>query len=144
MSYKRLAQAQLTGEHGTITVYFNPKELSVEKQVQWTQKEGAVSDEPPQEFTKPTPATLTVTLHFDRYEDGGSALDDFNAMMKLANIGSQKRPPLYKFVYGSFVFEGVTESLSTKMTMFDRSGKPVRMEATLKMKKASKALTGRG
>jgi hypothetical protein len=144
VSYTRLAQAQLTGEHGSITVYFNPKELSVEKQVQWTQKEGAVNDEPPEEFTKPTPATLTVTLHFDRYE-GGSALSDWNDMMKLANIDKGlKRPPLYKFVYGGFVFEGVTESLSTKLTMFDRTGKPVRMEATLKMKKASKAMTGKG
>ena len=39
--------------------------LKVEKQVQWTQKEGAMTDEPPEEFTKPTPANLTVTLHFD-------------------------------------------------------------------------------
>ena len=126
-----------------IKVYFNPKELSVEKQVQWAPKPGAISDEPPAEFTKPTPASLTVTLHFDRYEQG-SALDDYNTMMTLANLGPKKRPPLYKFVYGAFVFEGVTSSLSSKMTMFDRTGKPVRMEVTLKMQKASEAYTGKG
>jgi hypothetical protein len=143
VSYTRLAQAELTGEHGSIKVYFNPKELSIEKQVNWEDKEG-VRDDPLQEFTKPSPASLTVTLHFDRYEDGGSALDDWNSMMKLANMGANKRPPHYKFVYGGFIFEGVTSSLSTKLTMFDRTGKPVRMEATLKMLRASGAKTGQG
>lgn len=143
MSYTRLAKAELSGEMGTIPVYFNPKELSVEKQVNWEDKEG-VRDDPKQEFTKPSAASLTVTLHFDRYEENGSALDDYNSLMKLANMGSNKRPPLYKFVYGKFVFEGVTSSLSTKLTMFDRDGKPVRMEATLKMLRASSAVTGKG
>jgi hypothetical protein len=128
---------------GSIQVYFNPKELSVEKQVQWTQKEGAVSDDPPEEFTKPTPATMTVTLHFDRYESG-DAMGDFNAMMSLAKIGPNKRPPLYTFQYGKFIFKGVTESLSQKITMFKPDGTAARLEATLKMKSASEALTGQG
>ena len=137
MSYKRLAQAKISGE-ASLTVHFNPKELSVEKQVQWTQKEGSMSDEPPEEFTKPTPASMTVTLHFDAYEEGGSLAGKYKELMGLANIKG-KRPPLYTFQYGSFIFKGVTESLSIKMTMFNRSGEPVRMEATLKMKKADSA-----
>ena len=32
-----------------MVVCFNPKEISIEKQVQWTQKEGAITDEPPAE-----------------------------------------------------------------------------------------------
>ena len=59
---------------GKLTVLFNPKEFTVEKQVQWTQKEGAMTDEPPEEFTKPTPANLTVTLHFDTYEQKSSVM----------------------------------------------------------------------
>jgi hypothetical protein len=143
VSYKRLAQAQLSGEGVSIQVYFNPKELSVEKQVQWTQKEGAVMDDPPEEFTKPTPATMTVTLHFDRYEEG-NAWDDYDNLMKLANIGPNKRPPLYTFTYGKFNFKGVTESLSQKITMFKPDGSAARLEATLKMKSASDAMTGQG
>jgi hypothetical protein len=46
-------------------------------------------------------------------------------------------------VWGKFVFKGVVESLTQKFTMFLSDGTPVRCEATLKMKKASQAVTGK-
>lgn len=128
-----------------LKVCFNPKEFSVEKQVQWTQKEGAVNDEPPEEFSKPTPATLSVTLHFDTYEKKTSVVDAYTKQVeRLALIVSdeKKRPPLCSFVWGKFVFQGVVESLAQKFTMFLSDGTPVRCEVTLKMKKASSAVTG--
>jgi hypothetical protein len=130
---------------GEFPVCFNPKELSVEKQVQWKPQEGAISDEPPEEFGKPTPATLTVTLHFDTYETKGSVVTEFTQKLeKLALIiDDKKRPPLCQFVWGKFVFQGVVESLTQKFTMFLSNGTPVRCEATLKMKKASSAATGK-
>lgn len=140
-------KAQLIAEEAgvNLNVYFNPKELVVEKQVQWTQKEGAVSDEPPEEFTKPTPATLSVTLHFDTYEKKSDVSQYTSQVEKMALIvESLKRPPLCRFVWGNFVFKGVVDSLSQKFTMFLPNGTPVRAECTLKMKKASQALTGKG
>lgn len=130
---------------GKLTVLFNPKEFTVEKQVQWTQKEGAMTDEPPEEFTKPTPANLTVTLHFDTYEQKSSVMQYTSQVEKLALIISKEkpRPPLCKFVWGKFVFQGVVESVQQKFTMFLRDGTPVRCEATVKMKKASSAATGK-
>jgi hypothetical protein len=128
-----------------INVCFNPKELSVEKQVQWKPQEGAISDEPPEEFGKPSPATLTVTLHFDTYETKASVVTEYTQTLeKMAMIiDDKKRPPLCSFIWGKFVFQGVVESLTQKFTMFLSNGTPVRCEATLKMKKASSAVTGK-
>lgn len=128
-----------------LDVLFNPKELVVEKQVQWTQKEGSVSDEPPEEFTKPTPATLSVTLHFDTYEKKSDVSSYTSQVEKMALIvKGLNRPPLCLFVWGNFKFQGVVDSVSQKFTMFLSNGTPVRAEVTLKMKKASQATTGRG
>ena len=70
-----MANAKLLGKEVGVTVdaMFNPKELSVEKSVSWTPKEGADTDEPPAEFSKPTPANLSVTLYFDTYESGAAS-----------------------------------------------------------------------
>lgn len=129
-----------------MVVCFNPKEISIEKQVQWTQKEGAITDEPPEEFSKPTPASLSVTLHFDTYEKKESVKKAYtDDLSKLARIISQKkkRPPLCMFSWGEIQFQGVVESLSVKFTMFLSTGTPVRAECTLKMKEASQAVTGK-
>lgn len=144
-----LVKAKLMDHDGLgidMDVCFNPKEFSVEKQVQWTPKEGSISDEPPEEFSKPTPASLSVTLQFDTYEQKSSVVDTYTSKVeKLALIisESKKRPPLCSFVWGKFVFKGVVESLSQKFTMFLSDGTPVRCECTLKMKKASQAVTGK-
>jgi len=134
-------------DRGTqLTVCFNPKELSVEKQVQWTPKEGSISDEPPEEFSKPTPASLSVTLQFDTYESKQSVITTYTSTLeKMAYIvdDSTTRPPLCQFVWNKFVFQGVVESLTQKFTMFLSDGTPVRCEATLKMKAASQAVTGK-
>ena len=129
-----------------MTVHFNPKEISIEKQVNWTQKEGAMTDEPPEEFSKPSPASLSVTLHFDTYEQKDSVKKKYtDPLSKLARIISsdKKRPPLCMFSWGEIQFQGVVESLSVKFTMFLSTGTPVRAECTLKMKEASQAVTGK-
>ena len=137
-----MLQAQEAGV--SMEVYFNPKEMVVEKQVQWTQKEGAVNDAPPEEFTKPTPATLSVTLHFDTYEKKSPVTSYTSQVEKMAMIvEGLKRPPICMFVWGNFVFKGVVDSLSQKFTMFLGDGTPVRAECTLKLKRADSAQTGR-
>jgi hypothetical protein len=129
-----------------MTVHFNPKEISIEKQVTWQPKEGAITDEPPEEFGKPTPASLSVTLHFDTYEQKASVKQKYtDPLSKLSRIMNQskKRPPLCMFSWGEIQFQGVVESLTVKFTMFLSNGTPVRAECTLKMKEASQAVTGK-
>lgn len=128
-----------------LEVKFNPKEFSVERQVQWSPREGSDTDDPEQQFTKPTPSTLSVTLHFDTYEDRESVKIKYtDKLEQLVSIVSKeekdkRRPPRCSFIWGKFgIFTGVVESLSLKYTMFLSDGTPVRCEATLKMKKAGK------
>jgi hypothetical protein len=122
-------------------VLFNPTEFTVEKQVQWVQKEGAMEDEPIEEFTRPNPSNLTVTLHFDTYEEKTSVTQYTSMVESLSLIVSDKipRPPLCMFVWGKFVFQGVVESVQQKYTMFLRNGTPVRCESTIKMKRTKSA-----
>ena len=132
------------GSAGTFNVVFNPKDFTFEKQVQWTQKEGAMNDAPPEEFSKPTPASLTVPLLFDTYEDKADVQGKIEPLVKMAHIDdSLKRPPLCLFIWNKFKFKGVIESLSVKYTMFLSDGTPVRCEVNLKMKRADQAATGK-
>ncbi len=128
-----------------IPVCFNPKEFSVDKQATWKAKTGKVCDEPDQEFTTPAPATLSVTLQFDTYEDKKSVYTEYiEKLEKLVTIISntdkaKQHPPLCAFSWNKFVFQGVMETLNVKYTMFLCDGTPVRCEATIKMKKSGKA-----
>ena len=130
----------------SIPVHFNPKEISIEKQVKWTPKPGGESDEPPEQFDKPQAATLSVTLHFDTYEQKTSVRDKTDQLMKLARMVSSsiKRPPLCVFSWGEIQFQGVVSSLSVKYTMFLSTGMPVRAECSLKMIQASQSVMQSG
>lgn len=142
-----MANAKLLGKEVGVTVdaMFNPKELSVEKSVSWTPKEGADTDEPPAEFSKPTPANLSVTLYFDTYESGGDVYTKHVANLeRLAKvIPDKKRPPHCIFNWGTFTFAGVITSLTQKYTMFLADGTRVRCECAVKMMAASSAEAGK-
>lgn len=128
----------------TVKAMFNPKELSIEKSVSWTPKEGSQSDEPPAEFSKPTPANLSVTLYFDTYEEGGDVYAKYVHDLELLAmvIADKKRPPHCLFVWGKQIFQGVITSLTQKYTMFLSDGTRVRCECAVKMMAASSAETG--
>ena len=52
-----------------MTVYFNPKELTVDKSVPWEKKKATEGDRPELEFTAAEPKTFSCELMFDTYED---------------------------------------------------------------------------
>jgi hypothetical protein len=127
----------------SVEAHFNPRELSVEKQVPWNEQKTSKGDKPKLEFTDAAPATLTVELLFDTYESGGDVYGQYiSKLEKLTQIidpGSddkeRKRPPKCMFKWGSFPpFKGVIEQLAVKYTMFFGDGTPCRATATVKMK----------
>jgi len=129
----------------SLTVMFNPKELSVDKSVSWTPKEGSESDVPVVEFGKPSPANLSVTLHFDTFEKNEDVYGKYVQQLEsYALVDSEKkRPPLCAFAWSNFVFTGVITSLGVKYTKFGDDGKRVRAEVALKMMAASEATKGK-
>lgn len=125
-----------------LPVCFNPKELSVEKTASW-EPTNKVEDEPAARFGPTSPATLSVTLLFDTYEEKVCVYKKYTSQLeKLIHVisDSVRRPPFTIFIWGNFCFQGVVESLSQKYTMFIANGTPVRVECTLKMKKARGAI----
>jgi hypothetical protein len=121
-----------------INVCFNPKELTVDKQVPWQVHKNSEGDSPTLEFTAGSPKTLQVELMFDMFEDKGDVWSTYiEPLNNLALIDSDlSRPPLCTFTWGSGVFKGVVEDLNVKYTLFLPDGTPCRATVNIKMKQA--------
>jgi hypothetical protein len=129
----------LEGSAGTCRAMFNPKELSINKSVTWTESK-AHEEDPKAEFTKPTPTKLTCTLYFDTYETKADCYGRVSPLEKMARMDpALKRPPLCQFVWGRFRFKGVITEVNQKYTMFLEDGTRVRCEVSLGMQGAKEA-----
>lgn len=128
----------------SIDVYFNPKEITIDKPVPWQKHKNVEGDEPTLEFTAAEPKTLACELMFDMFEERGDVYETYISQLeKLALIDdTHKRPPLCTFTWGSKmpVFKGVVESLNVKYTLFLPDGTPCRATVNLKMKQANRLL----
>lgn len=127
---------------GVVHAYYNPREITIDKQSPWTEHPGAKTDSPEIEFTGAKPKSLSLELFFDTYETGENVhakyitkLEKGTAVMA-AKKGEKRRPPTCLITWGKGFprFMGVMESLSVKYTMFFRDGTPCRAVATIKMK----------
>jgi Contractile injection system tube protein len=130
-----------------VDAYFNPKELSIDKEVPWNQHKSTKSNIPVLEFTDAKPKTLSVELLFDGYEKQEDVHKKYISVLeKLTEIvdKTKKRPPMCLFVWGKKFpsFMGVIASVATKYTMFLEDGTPVRATATVKMTQAEELAVG--
>jgi hypothetical protein len=141
----KLEKARLLAKEAEVdlTVCFNPKELQIEKHAKWEPIHHN-RDEPTAMFGPTEPAHLSVNLLFDTYEEKESVYEQYIVHLeKLVHIvdDSVMRPPLSLFIWGSFCFQGVVESLSQKYTMFISNAMPVRCECSLRMVKVRSAVS---
>ncbi len=130
-----------------ITALFNPKEISIDKQVPWQKHKTSRGDNPIMEFTGAKPASLSLELFFDTYEANNknvyeqhiSELEELTKV-KVGEADEDKRPPLCIFDWGKNFpsFKGVIESLQVKYTMFLPDGTPCRATASIKMTQATR------
>lgn len=137
------------GSKEKVKFYFNPKEITIDKQVPWQTHKHTEGDAPTLEFTAAQPKTLACELMFDAFEEPGDlAAKDVHAkyISKLEQFAlidsSKKRPPLLTFTWGAKfpVFKGVIENMNVKYTLFLPDGTPCRATVNLKMKQANKLL----
>jgi hypothetical protein len=142
-----LEKAELAATEGSktkVTVYFNPKEIMIDKQVPWKVHQNSEGDAPTLEFTAGQGKTLNCELMFDMFEDQGDVHATYiSKLERLVLIDDDlKRPPLCTFTWGSNmpVFKGVVEDLQVKYTLFLPDGTPCRATVTLKMKQSSTLL----
>jgi nucleoid-associated protein YgaU len=100
-------------------VQFNPKELSLKKTVPWEAQAAQGKDVPEQQFNTGQARTLTFELFFDRYEQRLPVHLECGMIEKMAMINEElHRPPIVRFIWGSFFFKGVFKEVSTRYTMF--------------------------
>ena len=148
------------GGQTAVTAHFNPKEIEVTKSIPWSKHPDSKADEPYLEFTGAEGRTLSLELLFDAFEADGTIADELNALGEMAKVkqdsGAEnlRRPPKLEVRNGPLEdkFTCVMESLSIKVTMFNKSNKPVRATVNVKFKeaqrfdlaKSSKAGTGGG
>ncbi|MFA5625551.1 MAG: hypothetical protein WC966_10940 [Bradymonadales bacterium] len=131
-----------------IVAEFNPKELSFNKAVEWSDdSQGIATDFPALQFTSGKAIKLSVELLFDRFETGGDVRGIVESVMNLAIIKKElKRPPMVKLVwagsdvlYTGGVFTGVVNDVTTKYTMFTDNGVPCRAVVSISMTQAEEA-----
>jgi hypothetical protein len=145
-----------------VIAQFNPKELQVDREVPWnptgdqenptngkekSKKSGGID----LEFTGAKGRSLTLELLFDGYEKSagdGWVADVSGEIGKLEHLASirnpeekdeEKRRPHWCVVNWGTTLQGfrcVISSLSTKYTMFDPDGNPLRATCTVKLMEA--------
>jgi hypothetical protein len=127
----------------SLDVYFNPKEIQIDKTVPWTEHAKTEGNEPTLEFTNAKPKNLTVELMFDGFEDEVDVHKKYVSKLERMTMvdETKKRPPNLTFTFGSMpVFKGVIASLGVKYTLFMPDGTPVRATVTVKMTQAAKLM----
>jgi phage protein U len=136
----------------TVKAQYNPKELQVDRSVPWTKHANKNTDGGLQlEFSGADGRGVTLELFFDSSETLGlTVMGSLEALEKLAKIrvpGStkdeEKRPHHCVLVFGAVYtkpFKCVIESLSTKLTMFNPAGMPIRATVNLKLKEADSVM----
>lgn len=137
-----------------VEAQYNPKEVGINKSVQWQKHKDSKADQPQLEFSGADGRSLDLELTFDGYETRTDVHETYVKhllTMTLAQIDAsdkkgkedQKRPHMVVLHWGGARklpdFQGVIESLNTKYTMFLDDGTPVRATCQVKLKEASKA-----
>jgi hypothetical protein len=154
----KIGTVDYPGKQLEVSAQFNPKELQVDKPVQWAKHNMANKTEAAKErgelhleFTGAESRTMQVELLFDGFEQKKSVADQVGTLETMASVmkasspkEDDRRPPLCVVTWGDRglpSFRCVIESLSTKYTMFDTDGTPLRATCTVKLKEATKLTT---
>lgn len=129
-----------------VPVQFNPETLKVSfaNQIQTPEGSGDQRGSPAQQFVGAGTTKLTLQLWFDvnAPQDGQTLLDVRKMTEKISyfitpkpNPKDKKKfiPPGIRFIWGSFQFDGLMESLEESLEFFSSDGIPLRASMTLNL-----------
>jgi hypothetical protein len=132
-----------------VVAQYNPKEVTIEKSLNWTPSANSKDDRPGLTFGAVQARTLAMELMFDTYEEESDVQEHVSKLLRLASVidpttddhtEADKRPTLVQVAWGKPdmpIFRGVIQSISTKLTMFLPSGTPVRATCNVKLMEAT-------
>jgi len=131
----------------TTKVQFNPDSLKVSFANQIAQPSGSGDQNGPQarQFVGAGTTKLSLTLYFDVTAELPVELPQANDVRKLTqrvayfitptSEGSGKStkyiPPSVRFVWGSFTFDGIMESMEESLELFSAEGRPLRASVAI-------------
>jgi hypothetical protein len=124
-------------EPNWLSVQFNPETLKVSfaNQVATPSGSGDQRGTPARQFVGAGTTKLAVQLWFDVGAQQGQsgAVDDVRKLTKKVahfitpeKVGDKLAPPGVRFVWGSFQFDGIMESLEESLEFFSPEGRPLR------------------
>ncbi|MDB5050548.1 MAG: hypothetical protein JWO30_3619 [Fibrobacteres bacterium] len=132
----------LEGKLPGIEAQYNPKEITVDKRLDWEKSKDSRDDAPSLEFKAAEPKTMSFELMFDTFETKENVYDKFIAALEAMAKSDEglKRPPRVSIIWGNALprFEGVISSLSVKYTLFLPNGTPVRATVNVGLQMAEK------
>jgi nucleoid-associated protein YgaU len=131
-----------------LEVQFNPAELTITKEVDWSAPEGKSAmpglNAPDLEFGGGHAATFSLTLYFDTTQESSSLEQDVRkytnklfllTMYDWTADGDDKDPPVVQFTWGEMeLFAAVVTKVDVSFTLFYPEGKPARAKATVTFK----------
>jgi len=128
-------------------VQFNPDSLKVSFANQVASPSGSGDQNGPQarQFVGAGTTKLSVTLYFDVTSELPTGLSPVNDVRKLTQrvayfitpIGEPKAnpkkfiPPAVRFIWGSFQFDGIMESMEETLELFSFEGRPLRASVAI-------------
>jgi hypothetical protein len=126
-------------------VQFNPESLKVAfaNQIQTPSGAGDQSGTPARQFVGAGTTKLTLVLWFDVTQPMPPGEEEVNDVRKLTQKvayfitptkeGTKFVPPSVRFLWGSFQFDGLMESLEENLEFFSGEGRPLRASMTLNL-----------
>jgi len=119
-----------------IPLCFNPTELQLAKQNTFQEVPIPGLDAPPIQFVRGASEKLTFDAIVDTSDDMTSVRTKYVDPLRnlLAIDGKLHAPPIVQFVWESFRFTGVIESLNVTFTLFSDEGWPVRAKLAFTLK----------
>jgi hypothetical protein len=128
----------------TCQVQFNPETLKVSfsNQIAKADSSGTKKGQPPKQFVGPGTTKLNLQLWFDVTAPMPPGQKEEQDVRKLTQkvayfitpkpgTGEQRIPPVVRFVWGSFQFDGIMESMEESLEFFSSDGRPLRASITL-------------
>jgi hypothetical protein len=151
---EKLAIGSLDNTPLTVVAQYNPKELQIEKAIQWGKPERVPGsrvardgEQDEAEMTAAPTRSITVELLFDGYEEHKTVQPEIDKLevMSSVRVPGSKEAALRRAHHcvvtwgtkGTRPFRCVIESLITKITMFAPNGAPLRATCTVKLKEVS-------
>jgi hypothetical protein len=121
-----------------VSLLFNPNKLAFGKIANWATAPLPQRNTAPAQFTHGEPATLTLELFFDSFEDQTDVRDQMKDLFTLTEVlGDLHRPPLCRLVWGRYNFEDfkwAVQSMNHSYSLFLSDGRPARANMTCQLK----------